>query len=131
MNQDKRFQLLPFLALCLIFIGTPWLYAQNAKTNFQFTILKSTCEPQTEVLLKINGRSNEYRTDKEGVIVFDFDASSSYTYTASCISCPIYRSLFCLFHWKKKKTSVLSIWTVPKTLRYSNSRTRPSALKAS
>lgn len=83
MNQDKRFQLLPFLALCLIFIGTPWLYAQNAKTNFQFTILKSTCEPQTEVLLKINGRSNEYRTDKEGVIVFDFDASSSYTYTAS------------------------------------------------
>lgn len=131
MNQDKRFQLLPFLALCLIFIGTPWLYAQNAKTNFQFTILKSTCEPQTEVLLKINGRSNEYRTDKEGVIVFDFDASSSYTYTASLYFLSDLQKSVLSFPLEKKKTSVLSIWTVPKTLRYSNSRTRPSALKAS
>lgn len=83
MKINPKQYILSLFALCLILFGAQPTWAQSTSLAFEVTVLKSTGEPQTQILLKVNGRSTEYRPNEEGVIAFEFELNKYYTHTAS------------------------------------------------
>lgn len=59
------------------------LRADNLKKTFNITILNTAGEPQTNLVLKITGYSQEHPIDEKGVIRFEHEINKSYIRTAS------------------------------------------------
>ena len=84
MNKVTRLYLFFFCSLCLslLFSASQTVSAsilESGKTKFDFTVLNSIGEPQTEAFIKVRGFNQTYRPDSTGHIVFFQDLPQSYT----------------------------------------------------
>lgn len=88
MNQMNRIKL--YFILILLFTSS-FLSASSIfnsikgdeKTKFKVEIRNSIGDPQTNVFLKITGRSEVFKADSCGIINFEYDIPESYSRTAS------------------------------------------------
>lgn len=88
MNQMNRIKL--YFILILLFTSS-FLSASSTinsikgdeKTKFKVEIRNSIGDPQTNVFLKITGRSEVFKADSCGIINFEYDIPESYSRTAS------------------------------------------------
>ena len=56
---------------------------EDKETEFRITILKTSGEPQVGMILKINGRSDKYLSNEQGVITFQYKIDKSYNRLAN------------------------------------------------
>ena len=84
MDFTQRIYAFVTFLLCFIFILPPNIYGEEKKeTEFRITILKTSGEPQVGMILKINGRSDKYLSNEQGVITFQYKIDKSYNRLAN------------------------------------------------
>lgn len=84
MDFTKRIYAFVTFLLCLTFILPQNVHGEEDKeTEFRITILKTSGEPQVGMILKINGRSDKYLSNEQGVITFQYKIDKSYNRLAN------------------------------------------------
>lgn len=84
MDFTKRIYAFVTLLLCFTFILPQNVHGEEDKeTEFRITILKTSGEPQVGMILKINGRSDKYLSNEQGVITFQYKIDKSYNRLAN------------------------------------------------
>lgn len=84
MDFTQRIYAFVTFLLCFIFILPLNIYGEEKKeTEFRITILKTSGEPQVGMILKINGRSDKYLSNEQGVITFQYKIDKSYNRLAN------------------------------------------------
>lgn len=84
MDFTKRIYAFVTFLLCFTFILPQNVHGEEDKeTEFRITILKTSGEPQVGMILKINGRSDKYLSNKQGVITFQYKIDKSYNRLAN------------------------------------------------
>lgn len=79
MDFTKRIYAFVTFLLCFTFILPQNVHGEEDKeTEFRITILKTNGEPQVGMILKINGRSDKYLSNEQGVITFQYKIDKSY-----------------------------------------------------
>lgn len=79
MDFTKRIYAFVTFLLCFTFILPQNVHGEEDKeTEFRITILKTSGEPQVGMILKINGRSDKYLSNEQGVITFQYKIDKSY-----------------------------------------------------
>ena len=89
----------------------------DEKTKFKVEIRNSIGDPQTNVFLKITGRSEVFKADSCGIINFEYDIPESYSRTASIYldedpkipekTFTLDKNNTYLDFWKEKKSDIL------------------------
>ena len=78
MDFTKRIYAFVTFLLCFTFILPQNVHGEEDKeTEFRITILKTSGEPQVGMILKINGRSDKYLSNEQGVITFQYKIDKS------------------------------------------------------
>ncbi|WP_302559350.1 TonB family protein [Phocaeicola coprocola] len=84
MDFTKRIYAFVTFLLCFTFILPQNVHGEEDKeTEFRITILKTSGEPQIGMILKINGRSDKYLSNEQGVITFQYKIDKSYNRLAN------------------------------------------------
>lgn len=84
MDFTKRIYAFVTFLLCFTFILPQNVHGEEDKeTEFRITILKTSGEPQVGMILKINGRSDKYLSNGQGVITFQYKIDKSYNRLAN------------------------------------------------
>lgn len=84
MDFTKRIYAFVTFLLCFTFILPRNVHGEEDKeTEFRITILKTSGEPQVGMILKINGRSDKYLSNEQGVITFQYKIDKSYNRLAN------------------------------------------------
>lgn len=84
MDFTKRIYAFVTFLLCFTFILPQNVHGEEDKeTEFRITILKTSGEPQGGMILKINGRSDKYLSNEQGVITFQYKIDKSYNRLAN------------------------------------------------
>lgn len=84
MDFTKRIYAFVTILLCFTFILPQNVHGEEDKeTEFRITILKTSGEPQVGMILKINGRSDKYLSNEQGVITFQYKIDKSYNRLAN------------------------------------------------
>lgn len=84
MDFTKRIYAFVTFLLCFTFIFPQNVHGEEDKeTEFRITILKTSGEPQVGMILKINGRSDKYLSNEQGVITFQYKIDKSYNRLAN------------------------------------------------
>ena len=84
MDFTKRIYAFVTFLLCFTFILPQNVHGEEDKeTEFRITILKTSSEPQVGMILKINGRSDKYLSNEQGVITFQYKIDKSYNRLAN------------------------------------------------
>ena len=84
MDLPKRIYAFVTFLLCFTFILPQNVHGEEDKeTEFRITILKTSGEPQVGMILKINGRSDKYLSNEQGVITFQYKIDKSYNRLAN------------------------------------------------
>ena len=84
MDFTKRIYSFVTFLLCFTFILPQNVHGEEDKeTEFRITILKTSGEPQVGMILKINGRSDKYLSNEQGVITFQYKIDKSYNRLAN------------------------------------------------
>lgn len=84
MDFIKRIYAFVTFLLCFTFILPQNVHGEEDKeTEFRITILKTSGEPQVGMILKINGRSDKYLSNEQGVITFQYKIDKSYNRLAN------------------------------------------------
>lgn len=84
MDFTKRIHAFVTFLLCFTFILPQNVHGEEDKeTEFRITILKTSGEPQVGMILKINGRSDKYLSNEQGVITFQYKIDKSYNRLAN------------------------------------------------
>lgn len=84
MDFTKRIYAFVTFLLCFTFILSQNVHGEEDKeTEFRITILKTNGEPQVGMILKINGRSDKYLSNEQGVITFQYKIDKSYNRLAN------------------------------------------------
>lgn len=84
MDFTKRIYAFVTFLLCFTFILPQNVHGEEDKeTEFRITILKTRGEPQVGMILKINGRSDKYLSNEQGVITFQYKIDKSYNRLAN------------------------------------------------
>jgi TonB family protein len=84
MDFTKRIYAFVTFLLCFTFILPQNAHGEEDKeTEFRITILKTSGEPQVGMILKINGRSDKYLSNEQGVITFQYKIDKSYNRLAN------------------------------------------------
>ena len=84
MDFTKRIYAFVTFLLCFTFILPQNVHEEEDKeTEFRITILKTSGEPQVGMILKINGRSDKYLSNEQGVITFQYKIDKSYNRLAN------------------------------------------------
>ena len=84
MDFTKRIYAFVTFLLCFTFILPQNVHGEEDKeTEFRITILKTSGEPQVGMILKINGRSDKYLSNQQGVITFQYKIDKSYNRLAN------------------------------------------------
>ena len=84
MDFTKRIYAFVTFLLCFTFILPQNVHGEEDKeTEFRITILKTSGEPQVGMILKINGRSDKYLSNEQGVITFQYKIDKSYNLLAN------------------------------------------------
>lgn len=84
MDFTKRIYAFVTFLLCFTFILPQNVHGEEDKeTEFSITILKTSGEPQVGMILKINGRSDKYLSNEQGVITFQYKIDKSYNRLAN------------------------------------------------
>lgn len=84
MDFTKRIYAFVTFLLCFTFILPQNVHGEEDKeTEFRITILKTSGEPQVGMMLKINGRSDKYLSNEQGVITFQYKIDKSYNRLAN------------------------------------------------
>lgn len=84
MDFTKRIYAFVTFLLCFTFILPQNVHGEEDKeTVFRITILKTSGEPQVGMILKINGRSDKYLSNEQGVITFQYKIDKSYNRLAN------------------------------------------------
>lgn len=84
MDFTKRIYAFVTFLLCFTFILPQNVHGEEDKeTEFRITILKTSGEPQVGMILKINGRSDKYQSNEQGVITFQYKIDKSYNRLAN------------------------------------------------
>lgn len=84
MDFTKRIYAFITFLLCFTFILPQNVHGEEDKeTEFRITILKTSGEPQVGMILKINGRSDKYLSNEQGVITFQYKIDKSYNRLAN------------------------------------------------
>lgn len=84
MDFTKRIYAFVTFLLCFTFILPQNIHGEEDKeTEFRITILKTSGEPQVGMILKINGRSDKYLSNEQGVITFQYKIDKSYNRLAN------------------------------------------------
>lgn len=84
MDFTKRIYAFVNFLLCFTFILPQNVHGEEDKeTEFRITILKTSGEPQVGMILKINGRSDKYLSNEQGVITFQYKIDKSYNRLAN------------------------------------------------
>ena len=84
MEFTKRIYAFVTFLLCFTFILPQNVHGEEDKeTEFRITILKTSGEPQVGMILKINGRSDKYLSNEQGVITFQYKIDKSYNRLAN------------------------------------------------
>lgn len=84
MDFAKRIYAFVTFLLCFTFILPQNVHGEEDKeTEFRITILKTSGEPQVGMILKINGRSDKYLSNEQGVITFQYKIDKSYNRLAN------------------------------------------------
>lgn len=84
MDFTKRIYAFVTFLLCFTFILPQNVHGEEDKeTEFRITILKTSDEPQVGMILKINGRSDKYLSNEQGVITFQYKIDKSYNRLAN------------------------------------------------
>lgn len=84
MDFTKRIYAFVTFLLCFTFILPQNVHGEEDKeTEFRITILKTSGEPQVGMILKINGRSDKYLSNEQGVITFQYKIDKSYNRLAN------------------------------------------------
>lgn len=84
MDLTKRIYAFVTFLLCFTFILPQNVHGEEDKeTEFRITILKTSGEPQVGMILKINGRSDKYLSNEQGVITFQYKIDKSYNRLAN------------------------------------------------
>ena len=78
----------------------------NKKTQFKVEIKNSIGEPQTNVFLKISGRSEVYKVDTCGIISFEYEVPENYKRTANIYLNEDSKNPEKTFTLDKEKTSI-------------------------
>lgn len=84
MDFTKRIYAFVTFLLCFTFILPQNVHGEEDKeTEFRITILKTNGKPQVGMILKINGRSDKYLSNEQGVITFQYKIDKSYNRLAN------------------------------------------------
>ena len=84
MDFTKRIYAFVTFLLCFTFILPQNVHGEEDKeTEFRITILKTSGEPQVGMILKINGRSDKYLSNEQGMITFQYKIDKSYNRLAN------------------------------------------------
>ena len=84
MDFTKRIYAFVTFLLCFTFFLPQNVHGEEDKeTEFRITILKTSGEPQVGMILKINGRSDKYLSNEQGVITFQYKIDKSYNRLAN------------------------------------------------
>ena len=84
MDFTKRIYAFVTFLVCFTFILPQNVHGEEDKeTEFRITILKTSGEPQVGMILKINGRSDKYLSNEQGVITFQYKIDKSYNRLAN------------------------------------------------
>ena len=84
MDFTKRIYAFVTFLLCFTFILPQNVHGEEDKeTEFRITILRTSGEPQVGMILKINGRSDKYLSNEQGVITFQYKIDKSYNRLAN------------------------------------------------
>lgn len=84
MDFTKRIYAFVTFLLCFTFILPQNVHGEEDKEKeFRITILKTSGEPQVGMILKINGRSDKYLSNEQGVITFQYKIDKSYNRLAN------------------------------------------------
>lgn len=84
MDFTKRIYAFVTFLLCFTFILPQNVHGEEDKeTEFRITILKTSGKPQVGMILKINGRSDKYLSNEQGVITFQYKIDKSYNRLAN------------------------------------------------
>ena len=84
MDFTKRIYAFVTFLLCFTFILPQNVHGEEDKeTEFRITILKTSGEPQVGMIVKINGRSDKYLSNEQGVITFQYKIDKSYNRLAN------------------------------------------------
>lgn len=84
MDFTKRIYAFVTFLLCFTFILPQNVHGEEDKeTEFRITILKTSGEPQVGMILIINGRSDKYLSNEQGVITFQYKIDKSYNRLAN------------------------------------------------
>lgn len=84
MDFTKKIYAFVTFLLCFTFILPQNVHGEEDKeTEFRITILKTSGEPQVGMILKINGRSDKYLSNEQGVITFQYKIDKSYNRLAN------------------------------------------------
>lgn len=84
MDFTKRIYAFVTFLLCFTFILPQNVHGEeDIETEFRITILKTSGEPQVGMILKINGRSDKYLSNEQGVITFQYKIDKSYNRLAN------------------------------------------------
>ena len=84
MDFTKRIYAFVTFLLCFTFILPQNVHGEEDKeTEFRITILKTSGEPQVGMILKINGRSDKYLSNEQGVITFQYKIDKTYNRLAN------------------------------------------------
>ncbi len=78
MNSTQRLHTFILFLFCFAFVLPQYIFGQEKGTEFRITILKSSGEPQRGMILKINGRSDTYLSNDQGVITFRYEIDEKY-----------------------------------------------------
>lgn len=84
MNFTQKIYAFIIFLLCFTFILPSNVHGEeNKETEFRITILKTSGDPQVGMILKINGRSDKYLSNEQGVITFQYKIDKSYNRLAN------------------------------------------------
>lgn len=84
MNFTQKIYAFIIFLLCFTFIFPSNVHGEeNKETEFRITILKTSGDPQVGMILKINGRSDKYLSNEQGVITFQYNIDKSYNRLAN------------------------------------------------
>lgn len=83
MNSTQRLHTFILFLFCFAFVLPQYIFGQEKGTEFRITILKSSGEPQRGMILKINGRSDKYLSNDQGVITFRYEIDAAYNRLAN------------------------------------------------
>lgn len=78
MNSTQRLHTFILFLFCFAFVLPQYIFGQEKGTEFRIIILKSSGEPQRGMILKINGRSDTYLSNDQGVITFRYEIDEKY-----------------------------------------------------